>query len=134
MHKSSIYELTQFNPEKNIFGTLDKERHRKKRKIYGKILSERSLRTFEPTMSAEIHIFLRQLLRSGSKAVNMSPLCERLAADIAGHLAFGQPLHTQTDTTNRLFPRAMTSMNAVVSLFSKISIMTGSCSQQESKC
>ncbi|KAJ4393463.1 hypothetical protein N0V93_002675 [Gnomoniopsis smithogilvyi] len=117
VHKSTIYELTQFNPEKNIFGTLDRERHRKKRKLYGKILSEKSLRTFAPTMSAEVDIFLRQLLSCKYKAINMSPLCERLTADIAGHLAFGQPLHTQTEATNRLFPRAMTSMNAVVSLF-----------------
>ncbi|KAK8872355.1 cytochrome P450 [Apiospora arundinis] len=45
------------------------------------------------------------------------PLCERLTADIAGELAFGQPLHTQTETTNRVVPRAMLSMNFLVSLF-----------------
>lgn len=71
-------------------------------------------------MSAEIGIFLRELFKADGKVVNMSPLCERLTADIVGHLAFGQPLHTQTETTNRLFPHAMTSMNAVVSLFSEI--------------
>lgn len=71
-------------------------------------------------MSIEIDIFLKQLLESAHKVVNLTPLCERLTADIAGHLAFGQPLHTQTASTNRLFPRAMISMNAIVSLFSKI--------------
>lgn len=72
-------------------------------------------------MSAEVDVFLKQLLNARSDVINMSPLCERLTADIAGHLAFGQPLHTQTEATNRLFPRAMTSMNAVVSLFSMFS-------------
>lgn len=74
-------------------------------------------------MSDEIDIFLKQLMKSDSKVVNLTPLCERLTADIAGHLAFGQPLHTQTEATNRLFPRAMVSMNAIVSLFSKIPVV-----------
>ena len=72
-------------------------------------------------MSSEIDVFLRQLLKSsanGSDAVNMSPLCERLATDIAGQLAFGQPLKTQVETTNRIFPRAMVSMNGLVNIFS----------------
>lgn len=74
-------------------------------------------------MSDEIDIFLKQLMNSDSEVVNLTPLCERLTADIAGHLAFGQPLHTQTEATNRLFPRAMVSMNAIVSLFSKIPVV-----------
>lgn len=119
MRKAHIYAQTQFNPEVNIFGTLDRERHRHKRKIYGTILSERSLRIFEPVMVFQIHTFLREILKQQGQVTNMSPLCERLATDIAGHLAFGQPLNTLTEDTNRLFPRAMLSMNAVVNLFSK---------------
>ncbi|KAI4858580.1 cytochrome P450 [Hypoxylon rubiginosum] len=117
INKAHIYKQTQFNPEKNIFGTLDRERHKQKRKVYGQILSDRSLRTFEPTMRNEIDVFLRQLLKAHAEPVNMTPLCERLATDIAGQLAFGQPLNTQTDATNRIFPRSMISMNAVVSFF-----------------
>ncbi|KAI1386114.1 cytochrome P450 [Hypoxylon trugodes] len=94
VNKARIYEKTQFNPQKNIFGTLDRERHRQKRKIYGQVLSDRSLRTFEPTMSKEIDAFLGQLLKMGGKPANMSLLCERLTADVAGNLAFGQQLHT----------------------------------------
>lgn len=70
-------------------------------------------------MNEEIDVFLKQLLNAEGKAVNMSPACERLATDIAGQLAFGQPLHTQVYAKNRIFPRAMMSMNAVVNLFSK---------------
>jgi cytochrome P450 len=116
-NKAQNYRQSQFNPQHNIFGTLDKERHRQKRRIYGQVLSDRSLRIFEPTMIDEIDIFLKQLTTQDS--VNMAILCERLTADIAGQLAFGQPLRTQTESTNRVFPRAMLSMNFVVSLFSK---------------
>lgn len=119
MNKAHIYNQTQFNPQVNIFGTLDRERHRQKRKIYGQVLSDRSLRVFEPTMNEDIEVFLRQLLIAKGKAVNMSPAFERLATDIAGQLAFGQPLRTQVEAKNRMFPRAMVSMNAIVSLFSK---------------
>ncbi|KAK8090644.1 cytochrome P450 [Apiospora phragmitis] len=116
-NKAQIYRHSQFNPQHNIFGSLDKERHRQKRKVYGRMLSERSLRIFEPTMIGEIETFLNQLVGSGGEPVNMTPMCECLTADVAGELAFGQPLHTQTETTNRVFPRAMLSMNFLVSLF-----------------
>lgn len=107
----------------NIFGELDRERHRQKRKIYSNVLSERSLRAFEPCMAREVDVFLGQLLRSAVKAVNVSPLCRHLTADVAGQLAFGQPLRTQTEETNRIFPRAMVSMNAIVNIFSMTSCL-----------
>jgi hypothetical protein len=44
---------------------------------------------------------------------------ERLTTDIAGQLAFGQGLNTQVEDTNRAFPRAMVSMNALVNIFSE---------------
>lgn len=120
MNKAQIYSQTQFNPQVNIFGTLDRERHRQKRRIYGQVLSDRSLRVFEPTMNEDIEVFLRQLLNAQGEAVNMSPAFERLATDIAGQLAFGQALKTQVEAKFRMFPRAMISMNAVVNLFSKL--------------
>ncbi|KAF7884387.1 uncharacterized protein EAF02_004723 [Botrytis sinoallii] len=113
INKAHIYAHTQFNPQINIFRTLERERHRQKRKIYGKVLSERSLRSFEPTMSSEIDVFLKLLLDTKNEVVNMSPLCERLTTDVAGQLAFGQPLDTQTEERNRAFPRAMISMNGL---------------------
>ncbi|CAG8953233.1 hypothetical protein HYFRA_00003436 [Hymenoscyphus fraxineus] len=117
INKASIYKHTQLNPQTNIFGTLDRERHQQKRKVYGKVLSERSLRIFEPAMISEIDVFLRQLLKNDNEAINMSPLCERLTTDIAGQLAFGQSLNTQVETKNRMFPRAMISMNGLVNIF-----------------
>ncbi|KAI4868000.1 hypothetical protein F4820DRAFT_411982 [Hypoxylon rubiginosum] len=71
-------------------------------------------------MIQEVHVFLRQLWKGPDvQPVNMSPLCERLTTDIAGQLAFGQPLKTQIEDTNRIFPRAMHSMNGLVSIFSR---------------
>ncbi len=117
VNKARVYKQSQFNAELNIFGTLERNRHRQKRRMYGMVLSDRWLRTFEPVVAAEVGVFLRQLLKARSEPVDMSPLCEQLAADVAGQLAFGHPLHTMTEETNRFFPRAMLSMNAVVSLF-----------------
>ncbi|PQE05317.1 cytochrome P450 protein [Rutstroemia sp. NJR-2017a BVV2] len=117
INKASIYKHTQFNSQINIFGTLDREPHRQKRKIYGQVLSERSLRSFEPTMSSEIDILLHLLLDTKTEAINMSLLCKRLTTDIAGQLAFGQGLNTQAEAINRVFPRAMISMNALVNIF-----------------
>lgn len=88
INKAHIYTHTQFNPQINIFGTVEREWHRQKRKIYGKVLYERSLRSFEPTMSSQIEVFLKLLLDTKKGVVNMSPLCERLTTDVAGQLAF----------------------------------------------
>ncbi|KAI4596571.1 hypothetical protein KJ359_005327 [Pestalotiopsis sp. 9143b] len=115
--KAQIYRHTQFDVHTNVFGELDRERHRQKRKIYGNVLSERSLRAFEPCMAREVDMFLGQLMQSAAQAVNVSPLCRHLTTDVAGQLAFGQPLKTQTEETNRIFPRAMVSMNAIVNIF-----------------
>ncbi|KAH9893100.1 hypothetical protein F4778DRAFT_784556 [Xylariomycetidae sp. FL2044] len=66
MNKSRVYAVAQFHAETNVFGTLDRERHRQERKVtklYGNVLSDRSLRAIEPPMDLEILGFLRQLLK-----------------------------------------------------------------------
>ncbi|KAI1340804.1 cytochrome P450 [Xylariaceae sp. FL0016] len=115
--KGHVYSQSQFFEHKNIFGTLDMEGHRQKRKLYGQVLPDRSLREFEPAMRKEVDVFLRLLLESKSEIVNMTPLCERLTTDIAGQLGFGQSLSTQTENTNRSLPRAMVSINFIISIF-----------------
>ena len=63
----------------------------------GQVLTERSMRTFEPTMTAQIDIFLRLLLAScqSGSPVEMTQRCQRLGVDIVGLLAFGYPFNTQ---------------------------------------
>lgn len=104
--KSRVYLLTlQANGVDSIFNCLDRERHRSKRKLISKVVSDRSVRLFEPTMKEQVHIFLGQLLVASqaptSCVVNMTERCKRLSLDIIGLLAFGFPLNTQTDDTYR---------------------------------
>lgn len=47
----------------------------------------------------------------------MSERCLRLGGDIICYLAFGYPLKTQTEMTNRPFLEAMEAINARVSLY-----------------
>lgn len=119
IQRANLYVHTQFHPERNIFGTMDKDGHRRKRRIYSQILSGRSLRAFEPTMTSEINIFLRNLLQYEHETVNMAPACRRVAADIAGHLAFGQSLKTQYEATNRTLVNAMASVNGLINISSE---------------
>ncbi|KAH7310803.1 cytochrome P450 [Stachybotrys elegans] len=114
--KAQVYTHSQFSRSTNIFGTVEKNQHRQKRKLYGQALSDRSIRAFEPSILEEINVFLRQLLKAGSAPVDLSPRMEFLTADIAGQLAFGQPLNTQTEEANRILPRAMISVNMIISM------------------
>ncbi|ROW03624.1 hypothetical protein VPNG_07147 [Cytospora leucostoma] len=88
----------------NLFNTLDKEIHRTKRRIIGPVISESSMRVFEPDMRKKIDTFLLELLKSSRQGeiVNMTPRCERLGVDVVGQLAFGYPLNTQVDPTHRV--------------------------------
>lgn len=88
----------------NLFNTLDKEMHRKKRRIIAPVISESSMRVFEPDMRQQVDTFLLELLKSSRKGeiVNMTPRCERLGIDVVGQLAFGYPLNTQVNPTHRV--------------------------------
>lgn len=80
----------------------------------GAALTDRAMRKFEPTMLAEIAVFLRQLLESTSErtSVNLSEGCRRLGIDVSTRLAFGYPLATQTQARNRFLQQGITAANA----------------------
>ncbi|KAI1802859.1 cytochrome P450 [Daldinia bambusicola] len=102
-----------------MFNALDRAVHSQKRRLVGQLISERSMRAFEPTMTSQIDIFLRQLLNSSEKdeTVNMTTRCQRLAADVVGLLAFGYELNTQTADTNIIIPAAMKANSYRISLY-----------------
>lgn len=102
----------------NVFDTLDNRIHSRKRRAIGEVLSERSMRTFEPTMSDQIDIFLRELIRSSQQGnvIDMTPRCQRLAIDNICHLAFGYPVDSQTSDKNSLVVESMTLIMARISL------------------
>jgi len=70
-------------------------------------------------MILQIDIFLRQLLRSSQKSeiVNMTTQCQRLGADVVGHLAFGYPLNTQTADTNVIIPASIKRTSYRISVY-----------------
>lgn len=89
--------------------------HRAKRKLVGPVVTERSMRTFEPQMATQIDVFLRKLLETcqnnPAAVINMTDRCKWLAMDIVGDLAFGYDLKLQTEETNRFLPPALMLVN-----------------------
>lgn len=77
------------------------------------------MRTFEPTMSSQVDVFLREVPKSSQKdeVVDISPRCQHLVADIICHLGFGYPLSTQTEATNRPLLEAFVEANARIALY-----------------
>lgn len=100
----------------NVFSVIDKAAHRPRRQMVGTALTEKAMRTFEPTMTNEINIFLKVMLEtcrsaSSAAAVDATQHCRRLGVDIVGRLAFGFPLRTQTEPTNRFLQEGITAAN-----------------------
>ncbi|KAF3061047.1 Isotrichodermin C-15 hydroxylase [Daldinia childiae] len=118
VNKGRSYSYVSRSGNPSMWSTLDREAHHRKRKLVGPVVSERSMRAFEPTMSATMDIFLRQLLESSQQGspVNMTERCERLAVDIVGLLAFGYPLNTQTEETNKLVPDSLKTTSTLSTL------------------
>ncbi|KAI0884179.1 cytochrome P450 [Annulohypoxylon maeteangense] len=105
--KSYVYSAAQPD-QHNIFTTTSKAEHRPKRRLVSQVLSDQSMRSFEPTLLAQIDVFLKMLLQSNEVPVNMSPTFRFLGFNIAGLLGFGYDLHLQTDDTYRYLADAIT--------------------------
>lgn len=118
VNKGHSYSYVNRSGNPSMWSTLDRETHHRKRKLVGPVVSERSMRAFEPIMSAAMDVFLRQLLESSQQGrlVNMTERCERLAVDIVGLLAFGYPLNTQTEETNKLVPDSLKNLSTLSTL------------------
>jgi hypothetical protein len=82
---------------------MDKQTHRMKRRLIGNVLSERSMKIFEPTMLKQIDIYILSLLKSSKSRspVNMTERAKFLSLDIIALLAFGYDLRLQTNAGNR---------------------------------
>ncbi|KAI1105376.1 cytochrome P450 [Jackrogersella minutella] len=101
--KSHVYQLTVTAGKPSIFNTIDRRRHRVKRKLIGQGISDKAMRDFEPPMIEQIDVFISQLHESSRKSspVDMTERLKQLGADIVGLLAFGYALHMQTEPMNR---------------------------------
>ncbi|KAI1308541.1 cytochrome P450 [Xylaria venustula] len=107
--KSHVYELTITSGNPSIFNALDRRVHRDKRRLIGQAITDKAMRSFEPTMLEQINIFLDQLSLAAQESapVNVTDMMKRLGADIVGHLAFGYALNLQTDPTYRFMLRGL---------------------------
>jgi cytochrome P450 len=113
---SSYGALQQIRNAYNIFNTIDRNAHRRKRKVIGQALSDRAVKEFEPTMKTHIHTFVKMLAQSQSARgsplpVNMTDRCKRLGVDIVGELALGHQLNTQRDPSDRTLSKGIESGN-----------------------
>lgn len=101
--KSHIYGLTITSGNPSIFNVLDRQVHRNKRKLIGQAITDKAMRSFEPTMLEQVNVFINQLLLASQRSVpvNMTDVTKRLGVDVVGHLAFGYALNMQTDPRYR---------------------------------
>ncbi|KAI1772800.1 cytochrome P450 [Hypoxylon cercidicola] len=107
--KSHVYKLTVAAGKPSTFNTIDKRRHRVKRKLVGQAVSDKAIRDFEPTMMKQIDVFVRglQVASRNSSPVDMTERPKQLGMDIVGLVAFGYPLYMQTEPTNRFMLRGL---------------------------
>lgn len=107
--KSKIYLLTSAPGNTSIFNTLDKRQHSIRRRLIGQAISEKAMREFEPTLTAQIDVYLQRIREASlsSKPVDMTIHLKQLGMDVVGLLAFGFPLNVQTDPTYRFMMRGL---------------------------
>ncbi|KAI0476374.1 cytochrome P450 [Xylariaceae sp. FL0804] len=105
--KSYAYATAQPD-QSNIFTTTSKREHRPKRRLISQLLSDQSMREFEPTMTSRVDLFLRQLMPSSAQPVDITPMCRHLGLEIAGLLGFGYDLRLQTDAAYRFLTKGLT--------------------------
>ncbi|KAI0141770.1 cytochrome P450 [Xylariaceae sp. FL1272] len=108
--KASTYLVTTRNNVFNVFSAIDNQLHRQKRQIIGQALTDRSIRSFEPTLLEKLDITLQQILESTRtySPVDITKQSRNLALDIVGQLAFGYDLNIQTTEDNHFVLKGMT--------------------------
>ncbi|KAI1321106.1 cytochrome P450 [Xylariaceae sp. FL0255] len=119
VNKASTYLTTLFTPYFNTLNVIDKNLHRTKRRLIGRVLSKSSMKKFEPIMMKQIDIFIEQLmiLSKNANPVNMSDRCKYVGVDSVGHLAFGYDLRLQTSPENRHIASAFKSGNRRLNVY-----------------
>ncbi|XDG06326.1 hypothetical protein ABKA04_005941 [Annulohypoxylon sp. FPYF3050] len=125
--KGSSYRRSQMRAKyPSIINAIDKNQHRRKRKVIGQALTERSMRTFEPTMESQIDVFLELILAAAQDGtvVNMTERCQRLGVDVIGLLAFGHHFDTQTAEGFRFVPAVIDAMSWRISTYMQFPLLS----------
>ncbi|CAJ2513667.1 Uu.00g017860.m01.CDS01 [Anthostomella pinea] len=121
--KSNAYlNIMQAPNVHSVFTVIDKQQHRAKRRLIGQALNEHGMRLFEPIILEQTDIFIEQLSRSCTKGapIYMSPRLRYLTLDIVTLLAFGYPLHTQTEQKNRFVSDGILRMTEALQILGHI--------------
>ncbi|KAI1268014.1 cytochrome P450 [Xylariaceae sp. FL1019] len=110
--KAPIYLATQARSGAfSIWNVLDRDLHRRKRKMVGRATSDASMKLFESSMQEQIDIFIGHLRETEGQPVDMKTRCSYLSFDIIGLLSFGYALRLQTDKTNQFLPELLSRTN-----------------------
>ncbi|VUC34351.1 unnamed protein product, partial [Clonostachys rosea] len=117
--KADSYKYTRMRNKTSLFNALEKKDHRRRRSIIGHVISEQSMRKFEPTMMSQVDIFLEQLLLSSQRTetVNVTPRFQHLAIDIICLLGFGYSMRSQVEEKMRFVGEAMNAVSARLNIF-----------------
>ncbi|KAI0193892.1 cytochrome P450 [Astrocystis sublimbata] len=122
--KPVSYLANQAKPgSHNTWNSLDRDMHRRKRKLMAPAVSDRSMKTFEPIIAEQVDIFLKQIATFHDSPVNMKDRCNYLGMDIVGLLSFGFPLHCQTEEKNRFFADHMPVSNRRLNTYMQIPLI-----------
>ncbi|KAI1413499.1 cytochrome P450 [Hypoxylon sp. FL1857] len=122
--KPPTYLSTQTKPGAySIWNALDRDLHRRKRKLVGRATTDASMRGFEPSMVEQVDIFIRQLGRLRHKPIDMKTRCSYLSFDIIGLLSFGYSLHLQTKEDNQFLVEQLARNNHRMNVYMQIPII-----------
>jgi cytochrome P450 len=116
--KSDVYLFSSIGGTSlNVFNAIDKDQHLRKRKIVSPAISEKSMIVFEPAILEQVKIFLKLLKDSCAEPINMSPMCKRLAMEVAVRLGFGTNLDFQTDRSHDFIPTGISISNIRINVY-----------------
>ncbi|KAF2997467.1 hypothetical protein E8E14_002724 [Neopestalotiopsis sp. 37M] len=124
--KAYTYHSTAKDFKVNLFSERDRAAHRAKRRLIGQVVTERSMRSFEPAMAEQIDIYLSQIreVAKTSTPLNMTEKARHLALDVVGQLAFGYDLNVQTRPENRFIMGAMAFSHFRLNLYQHMDILS----------
>ncbi|KAI0886534.1 cytochrome P450 [Annulohypoxylon maeteangense] len=122
--KAPIYLATQSKPGAfSLWNALDRDLHRRKRKLVGRTTTDASMRAFEPSMIEQVDIFIKHLANDKHQATDVKTRCSYLSFDIVGLLSFGYSLHLQTNEENQFLVEQLVRGNHRMNTFMQIPII-----------
>ncbi|KAI1774678.1 cytochrome P450 [Hypoxylon cercidicola] len=123
--KPPTYLATQSKPNAHsTWNSLDRDMHRRKRKLVGRATTEASMRSFEPAMVEQVDKFIQSLARDDQQQpINVKDRCSYLSFDIIGLLSFGYALNLQSDEQNQFLAEQLAHGNHRMNVYMQIPII-----------